>query len=85
MKIFAYMNIFRESIVFMIIKGPYPPKNLTIVDLRSLCSWKIQCANKMQYDFELKDLKWEFDGSLVVRIQCFDCWGLGSILGSKIP
>ena len=46
----------------LLLKGPYPPKKLTIVDLRSLCSWKIQCANKMQYDFELKDLgEWHWN------------------------
>ena len=79
------MNIFRESIVFMIIKGPYPPKKLIIVVLRSPCSWKIQCANKMLYDFKLKDLKCELHGSLVVRTRRFHGWGLGSTLGSKTP
>ena len=35
--------------VFIIIKGHYPPKKVTIIDLRSLCSWKIQHSNKMQH------------------------------------
>lgn len=44
--------------VFMIIKDSYPYKRVTIIDLRSPCSLKIQCSNKMQYNFGLKELKW---------------------------